>query len=66
MHECGVDVNTIAMVLGNNPRTVINYYIISSARNFDACDIANASCNGRLQKFNNLYFNSQYLRKREG
>lgn len=28
MHEYGVDINTISMVLGNTPRTVMNHYII--------------------------------------
>ena len=65
MHEAGVDVNTIAMVLGNTPNVVINHYIISSARNYDACDIANGLIDGYLVKTNNLYFNKSYLSQRK-
>ena len=54
MHEYGVDVNTIAMVLDNTPRTVMNHYIISSNRNYDACDIADCVVNGYIVKTNNL------------
>ena len=61
MHEYGVDVNTISMVLDNTPRTVMNHYIISSNRNYDACDIADCAVNGYIVKTNNLYFNRTYL-----
>jgi integrase len=40
MHESGVDVNTISMCLGNTPRVVMEHYILSSGRNYDACEIA--------------------------
>ena len=65
MHEYGVDVNTISMVLGNTPRTVMNHYIISSNRNYDACDIADCAVNGYIVKTNNLYFNRTYLSRKE-
>ena len=65
MHEYGVDVNTISMVLGNTPRTVMNHYIISSNRNYDACDIADCAVNGYNVKTNNLYFNRTYLSRKE-
>ncbi len=61
MHEHGVDMHTIAMVLGNTPRTVMNHYIISSARNYDAVDIPNCSINGYVHKIDNLYWNQAYL-----
>ena len=65
MHEYGVDVNTISMVLRNTPRTVMNHYIISSNRNYDACDIADCVVNGYIVKTNNLYFNRTYLSRKE-
>ena len=65
MHECGVDVFTISMVLGNTPKTVMNHYIISSTRNYDACDIADCAVNGYINKTNNLYFNNAYLAIKE-
>jgi hypothetical protein len=42
MYEGGIDLDTIAMVLGNAPRVVQQHYILSSRRNFDACEIASA------------------------
>ena len=57
MHEYGVDVNTISMVLGNTPRTVMNHYIISSNGNYDACDIADCVVNGYIVKTNNPHLN---------
>lgn len=66
MHECGVDLHTIAMVLGNTPKTVMNHYIISSTRNYDACDIADCAVNGHINKTNNLYFNNMYLEVNKG
>ena len=65
MHEYGVDVNTISIVLGNTPRTVMNHYIISFNRNYDACDIADCAVNGYIVKTNNLYFNRTYLSRNE-
>ena len=65
MHEYGVDVNTISMVLGNTLRTVMNHYIISSNMNYDACDIADCAVNGYNVKTNNLYFNRTYLSRKE-
>lgn len=64
MHEHGVDLYTIAMVLGNTPRTLMNHYIISSARNFDAVDLANCATHGYIQKINNLYWNQTYLSRK--
>lgn len=64
MHEHGVDMHTIAMVLGNTPRTVMNHYIISSARNYDAVDIANCAINGFVHKIDNLYWNQAYLSRK--
>ena len=61
----GVDVNTISMVLGNTPRTVMKHYIISSNKNYDACDIADCAVNGYIVKTNNLYFNRTYLSRKE-
>jgi hypothetical protein len=40
MHEAGVDIPTIAMVLGNSVGVVMRHYILSSKRNYDACEIA--------------------------
>jgi hypothetical protein len=59
MHEMGVDVNTIAMVLGNTPRVVMEHYIISSGKNYDACEIAFAKLNGLVFKTNNMFVNKQ-------
>ena len=65
MHKYRADANTISMVLGNTPRTVMNHYIISSNRNYDACDIADCAVNDYIVKTNNLYFNRTYLSRNE-
>ena len=62
MHECGVDVNTIALVLGNTLGVVIKHYIISSARNYDACDIANGAAAGKIIKTANTYWNPNHMK----
>jgi site-specific recombinase XerD len=59
MHESGVDVATIAMVLGNTPGVVMNHYILSSGRNYDACEIAYAKMSGVLTKTNNVFVNRE-------
>jgi site-specific recombinase XerD len=59
MHEAGVDIYTIAMVLGNTPVVVMNHYILSSGRNYDAIEIAYAHMNNSLVKFNNMFVNNQ-------
>jgi hypothetical protein len=62
MHETGVDVPTIAMVLGNTPRVVMQHYILSSERNYDACEIAHANMTGKIEKINNMYINTNWMR----
>jgi hypothetical protein len=57
MHEGGIDLDTIAMVLGNTPRVVQQHYILSSRRNFDACEIASAFMKGKVSKSNNMFIN---------
>jgi hypothetical protein len=64
MHEMGVDVPTIALVLGNSPKTVMNHYIIASGVNFEACDIANCLADGSIKKTNNIYYNPSCMQAR--
>jgi hypothetical protein len=59
MHEVGVDIYTIAMVLGNTPGVVMNHYILSSSRNYDAVEIACAKMNNRLEKSQNMFINKE-------
>jgi hypothetical protein len=59
MHESGVDVYTISMVLGNTPGVVMNHYILSSGRNYDAVEIAYARMDNSLVKSNNMFINNQ-------
>jgi hypothetical protein len=61
MHESGVDVDTIAMVLGNTSRVVTTYYILSSIRNYDACDIARSLIRGNILKFSNMFLNRNFI-----
>jgi hypothetical protein len=46
------------MILGNTPQVVMNHYILSSQRNFDACDMVYGVLGGILNKTNNLYLTS--------
>lgn len=63
MHEYGADISTIAMVLGNTPEVVKRNYILSSQRNFEACDIANCYVSGDVIKKSNVYWDNNWLKK---
>jgi len=65
MHEIGVDIATIALTLGNTVGVVQKHYIISSGRNFDACDMANCAIDGIIVKTSNPYLNPNYMQKKE-
>jgi hypothetical protein len=57
MHEASVNVEEIAMVLGNTPRTVMEYYIISSGKNKQASEIAIALADGKIKTAGNMFLN---------
>jgi hypothetical protein len=59
MSEANIDIQTIAMVLGNTPRVVMEHYIISSIRNVDATDVANCLINGTIIKTSNMFFQNK-------
>ncbi|MDR3330114.1 MAG: hypothetical protein LBS76_02430 [Mycoplasmataceae bacterium] len=61
MYEGGIDLDTIAMVLGNAPRVVQQHYILSSRRNFDACEIASAFMWGKILKSSNMFVNPNWM-----
>ena len=63
MHEIGVDIGTIALTLGNTVGVVQKHYILSSGRNFDACDMANCAIDGIVVKTSNPYLNPNYMKK---
>ncbi|MDR2568256.1 MAG: hypothetical protein LBC44_02980 [Mycoplasmataceae bacterium] len=58
MHEVGVGIEEIAMVLGNTPRTVMDYYIISSNKNKQASEIAIAVADGKIKTVGNMFLSS--------
>jgi integrase len=59
----GIDVNTIAMCLGNTPAVCMTHYIISSNRNYDAFELVNSYMNKNISKKANLFFNTRYLKE---
>lgn len=65
MHEIWVDIGTIALTLGNTIGVVQKHYIISSGRNFDACDMANCAVDGIVVRASNPYMNPNYMEKKE-
>lgn len=62
LHMVGVDIDTIALILGNTPRVVMEHYIISSIRSFDACCMANSVLNGTFIKVKNLFTNDLIIK----
>jgi hypothetical protein len=49
------------MCLGNTPRVVMEHYILSSGRNYDACEIAWANMFGKIKKKNNMFVNLDWM-----
>jgi hypothetical protein len=60
MHEGNVDIHSIAMVLGNTPKVVMEHYILSSTTNFDATEIGSALGNGTVEKIRNVFLTKNY------
>jgi site-specific recombinase XerD len=61
----GIDIDSIAMCLGNSPRVCQEYYIISSERNYDAFEIVNSYHNNKLEKTGNMYLKKFHKLKKK-
>jgi hypothetical protein len=49
------------MVLGNSVGVVMRHYILSSKRNYDACEIAWVKMNGNYKQTANMFYNPAWM-----
>ncbi|MDR2567755.1 MAG: site-specific integrase [Mycoplasmataceae bacterium] len=61
-YSLGVDIDSICMCLGNTHKVCCEHYILSSLRNYDTFELVNGYHNGNIVKFQNMHFNSGFLK----